>query len=295
MKRDKTRLVAIITVLIALVATPAMTFNNSIIAGETLVRTAVQSEGFVAGASGWRIERDGDAEFSNVTVRGRFESQNAFNDKVTIADGRIEFLFRNDVDPAIIESSGSATDDTALGISTQGTNMEQRIVWEPGQLTMLIEQTSPLKELAKFVLHGDGRALYNSNPIKAFGGKANLPSNSGITTTETAIGSITVQGLTAGNQVELLAAIDVRTLTANDLFTIRIREDSGIAGTALITTIQNCGGATNTLGFTIGPAFYTAPADEDKEFTITAQRFSGAGSITAGGSDSFLRADVIGS
>lgn len=47
-----------------------MTFSNSILAGETLVRTAMQSEGYSSGGAGWRIERDGDAEFNDVTARG---------------------------------------------------------------------------------------------------------------------------------------------------------------------------------------------------------------------------------
>lgn len=52
-----------------------MAFRNPIIGGnDTLVRQAMQSEGFVAGSSGWRITRDGDAEFNDVTVRGEFET-----------------------------------------------------------------------------------------------------------------------------------------------------------------------------------------------------------------------------
>lgn len=47
-----------------------MGFQNSILAGTNLVREAMQSEGFTAGANGWRIERDGDAEFNNVVIRG---------------------------------------------------------------------------------------------------------------------------------------------------------------------------------------------------------------------------------
>lgn len=50
-----------------------MTFNNSILSGETLVRESIQSEGFVAGSNGWRIERDGDAEFNDVDIRGSLE------------------------------------------------------------------------------------------------------------------------------------------------------------------------------------------------------------------------------
>lgn len=47
-----------------------MTFQNSILAGTTLVRESISSEGFVSGSTGWSIERDGDAEFNDVAVRG---------------------------------------------------------------------------------------------------------------------------------------------------------------------------------------------------------------------------------
>jgi hypothetical protein len=48
-----------------------MAFGNPIIGGDdTLVRNAIQSEGFASGSSGWRIERSGDAEFNGITARG---------------------------------------------------------------------------------------------------------------------------------------------------------------------------------------------------------------------------------
>lgn len=51
-----------------------MAFSNPIVgANDTLVRNAIQSENFVAGVSGWRIEKTGDAEFNDVDVRGRVE------------------------------------------------------------------------------------------------------------------------------------------------------------------------------------------------------------------------------
>ncbi|WP_301177241.1 hypothetical protein [Actinomadura geliboluensis] len=51
-----------------------MAFGNPIIGGgDTLVRNAIQSEGFVAGSTGWRIERTGSAEFNSVTVRGELD------------------------------------------------------------------------------------------------------------------------------------------------------------------------------------------------------------------------------
>jgi hypothetical protein len=47
-----------------------MQFNNPILAGNVLVRNAMQSENYVAGSAGWRIERDGDVEFNDGTFRG---------------------------------------------------------------------------------------------------------------------------------------------------------------------------------------------------------------------------------
>lgn len=47
-----------------------MVFKDPILAGNTLVRDAIQSENFEASATGWRIQRDGEAEFSNMNIRG---------------------------------------------------------------------------------------------------------------------------------------------------------------------------------------------------------------------------------
>lgn len=46
-------------------------FNNSVLGGaETLIRTAIKSFNYVAGALGWRIGRDGSAELNNAVIRG---------------------------------------------------------------------------------------------------------------------------------------------------------------------------------------------------------------------------------
>lgn len=47
-----------------------MTFQNSILAGSTLVRPAIQSPNYIAGVSGWAIKANGTAEFSQVSARG---------------------------------------------------------------------------------------------------------------------------------------------------------------------------------------------------------------------------------
>lgn len=56
--------------LLALGLAATMVFTNSILAGDTLVRDSIQSEGYVAGSNGWSINRDGTAEFNDVTSRG---------------------------------------------------------------------------------------------------------------------------------------------------------------------------------------------------------------------------------
>jgi len=48
-------------------------FDNPIVAGTHLLIPAIQSPNFVAGATGWSINRDGSAEFSDVVVRGGLE------------------------------------------------------------------------------------------------------------------------------------------------------------------------------------------------------------------------------
>jgi hypothetical protein len=45
-------------------------FTNPVVGGNTLIRTAIQSQGFAPGVTGWQIARDGSAEFNNATIRG---------------------------------------------------------------------------------------------------------------------------------------------------------------------------------------------------------------------------------
>lgn len=47
-----------------------MTFGNPVVGGNKLIRPAIQSPNYVPGVSGWTINRDGTAEFNDVTVRG---------------------------------------------------------------------------------------------------------------------------------------------------------------------------------------------------------------------------------
>lgn len=47
-----------------------MTFNQSILAGTSLIRQAIQSPNYAANSAGWTINQDGSAEFNNIVIRG---------------------------------------------------------------------------------------------------------------------------------------------------------------------------------------------------------------------------------
>jgi len=66
-------------------------FAGSIVGGiGTLIREYIQSVGFVAGVSGWRISKNGDAEFNNIFVRGTIELP------LVASQGEIGTLWWND-------------------------------------------------------------------------------------------------------------------------------------------------------------------------------------------------------
>lgn len=50
-----------------------MAFGNPILGGTVLVRPAIKSPNYVPGVSGWSINRDGSAEFDDLTIRGTFD------------------------------------------------------------------------------------------------------------------------------------------------------------------------------------------------------------------------------
>lgn len=52
-------------------------FTNAVVGGaETLIRSAIRSANYVAGLLGWRISKDGEAEFNDITARGTILANN---------------------------------------------------------------------------------------------------------------------------------------------------------------------------------------------------------------------------
>lgn len=59
-----------------------MGFRNPILGGTELVRDAIQSSDYVAGVSGWTINRDGSSEFNDGTFRGQLLVTNASGSQI---------------------------------------------------------------------------------------------------------------------------------------------------------------------------------------------------------------------
>lgn len=75
-----------------------MAFQNSILAGTKLVREAIQSPNYVPNVSGWSINKDGTAEFADLTARGRIVSVNPLDpdDRYAyVEDGSIGIVDNN--------------------------------------------------------------------------------------------------------------------------------------------------------------------------------------------------------
>ncbi|MBW5252041.1 hypothetical protein JGS39_24080 [Streptomyces sp. P01-B04] len=68
-----------------------MGFRESILAGKKLVREAIQSGQYIPGSSGWTINRDGTAEFADLTIR----SSDGSGATVEIENGKAIFTAAN--------------------------------------------------------------------------------------------------------------------------------------------------------------------------------------------------------
>lgn len=100
-----------------------MPFSNSILAGETLVRNAEQSEGFQTGVTGWRITRLGDAEFNNLIARGELivgpvPGQHIHVGRDALGRPIVEFYSGNvnETNPGFVRTS--TTGETALQLAS---------------------------------------------------------------------------------------------------------------------------------------------------------------------------------
>lgn len=104
-----------------------MPFGNPLVGGTTLIRPAIQSPNFVAGSAGWKIAKDGTAEFNNATFRGTVVVGVAPNPQVEIISSAGSGLIRFPTNRAIEAQKstilsgpvnpGTAAEYAALAIS----------------------------------------------------------------------------------------------------------------------------------------------------------------------------------
>lgn len=111
-----------------------MEFQNPIVGGgDELVRAGIQSRGYQAGVSGWRIDRLGNAEFNNVTLRGSLTASDG-TDSVVITNTtnpRIQFFKNGVVLPAeIIGFRPFGTGDTGIQFESAGTATHDQAVMQ---------------------------------------------------------------------------------------------------------------------------------------------------------------------
>src|SRR5579884_2057320 len=106
-----------------------------------LVITSVQSPGYVEGATGWQIRKDGSAEFNNLTIRGQF---NGTDFEITQAG-----LFLYDGTPGLGNLIGSWT--SSPGVDDHGNG------YDPGLI--LGESTSAQIQLVPAGLSSTGATM----------------------------------------------------------------------------------------------------------------------------------------
>lgn len=125
-----------------------MPFTDPIIGGSgVLVRSSIRSPDYVPGGAGWTINRDGTAEFNNVTVRGSFATGAAGgpNPYLTIDDATdrttISFWNAAGTKRAFINSPAGATapqlgHNTGIYDITPGTPGYGRLFLAEGQIVL---------------------------------------------------------------------------------------------------------------------------------------------------------------
>lgn len=97
-------------------------FSNPVVnAAGTLIRRLMKSDNYVAGVSGWQIERDGDAEFNTGTFRGTITITAVDGSKIVIDASAgspvIRFFSDDGTNDAFINAVG-AVDVVDLGLNS---------------------------------------------------------------------------------------------------------------------------------------------------------------------------------
>jgi hypothetical protein len=93
-----------------------MSFDQTNVAGDTLVYSSIHSPNYAQGSSGWTINKDGSAEFQNVLVRGTITASNIIGSTITggtITGGDFQSANFSNASMTGFDLNGNATPDTA--------------------------------------------------------------------------------------------------------------------------------------------------------------------------------------
>lgn len=142
-----------------------MEFGNSIIGGsDELVRDGIQSRGYVAGSVGWRINRDGTAEFNNVTVRGDLILGTYPGGPYIFGDdnaGSPRFEFRDDThsDLVFLETDNANPKTTVRLRAGDFTNTASMVGVYDGAVAMTFDDST---RSFSVIVNGDGDSVFMS-------------------------------------------------------------------------------------------------------------------------------------
>jgi hypothetical protein len=132
-------------------------FSDPIVAGTELIRDAIHSAGYVAGVSGWTINKDGTAEFSNLTARGSMEVTGAPQKRIKVyVKGGIPVIEFRDDDGDIYEIAGYGTANAlAFHAGEEATFITEMALDKDGTWRVnSADSTSPTNGI--FFEHGSG-------------------------------------------------------------------------------------------------------------------------------------------
>jgi hypothetical protein len=83
-------------------------FANAVVGGlGTLVRTFIRSINYVAGVSGWTINKDGTAEFNNLTLRGQETLGNPLGQHIVLDGVNGQFLIYDSTNTLVASINGN--------------------------------------------------------------------------------------------------------------------------------------------------------------------------------------------
>lgn len=259
------------------VGTSNLTFDDPVAAGDgSLIYPAIKSPNYVAGTSGWSINRTGTAEFNNITVRGELDAVSPSGSYVRIfADAnQAEALFQppnvtgHNFGPGSIGTSSGATGSALVvagpseGAPTPGSS---------GSITLRYNNTGPVSyaEITADVITLTGLVEYSPYAIDAgkgfvISGGTNVSSGA-IGATETLVCSVTAFQYRANRayRVEVSGLANVTSPPRRPSF--RVRKDNGSSppsGTQLVIGASTYGTTENhsiycTGVFTVGGADVT--------------------------------------